>query len=79
MLDAQTGGNDEANDAVVRVQHDLLARSYVGVIGTLHSANRIGPNATGGFDMDFPLVVHGRNIVLYLSRYLAEVLCAIRQ
>ena len=37
LLDAQTGGADRANDAVVRVQHDLFERSYVGAIGTLHA------------------------------------------
>src|SRR5207247_3356648 len=30
VLDAQTGGGaDKANDAVVRVQHDLFDRSYI--------------------------------------------------
>src|SRR5205823_2390565 len=32
VLDAQTGGADKANDAVVRVQHDLFDRSYIGAI-----------------------------------------------
>src|SRR3989442_74566 len=37
MLDVQTGGGDHANDAVVRVHHDLFDRSYVGAIVTLHA------------------------------------------
>ena len=61
ILDAQTSG-ERANDAVVRVQHDLLARSYVGVIGALRSAAGSGPAGTAGFDMDFPLIVHGQNL-----------------
>src|SRR5207237_461401 len=40
VLDAQTGGGaDKANDAVVRVQHDLFDRSYIGAIGTLHAGS----------------------------------------
>ncbi|HYU10431.1 MAG TPA: DUF5916 domain-containing protein [Gemmatimonadales bacterium] len=61
VLDAQTGG-ERANNAVVRMQHDLLARSYVGIIGTLRTAAASGPAATAGFDMDFPLIVHGQNL-----------------
>src|SRR5882762_11162535 len=37
VLDAQTGGSDRANDAVLRVTHDLFDRSFVGAIGTLHA------------------------------------------
>ena len=63
VLDAQTGGADRANDAVVRVQHDLFERSYVGAIATLHA----GPDGqaverAGGLDLDLPLVVHGANL-----------------
>ena len=63
VLDAQTGGGDDANDAVVRVQRDLLDRSYVGAIGTLHA----GPGGqrverAGGLDIDLPLTVHGANL-----------------
>lgn len=38
LLDARTGGVDQANDAVVRVKHDLFARSSVGATGG-HAAN----------------------------------------
>ena len=61
VLDAQTGGNRE-NDAVVRVQHDLLARSYLGIIGALQTMAGTGPRGTGGFDVDLPLIVHGQNL-----------------
>ncbi len=62
LLDAQIGGADRANDAVLRVQHDLFARSYVGAIGTLRSVSSGGAQAAGGFDVDLPLVVHGQNV-----------------
>jgi len=39
IFDAETGGADNANNAVVRVQHDLFDRSYIGAIGTM----RAGP------------------------------------
>jgi hypothetical protein len=60
-LDAQTSSGP-TNEAVVRVQHDLLARSYVGAIGTLRTADGSPAAATGGFDVDLPLIVHGQNL-----------------
>jgi Domain of unknown function (DUF5916)/Carbohydrate family 9 binding domain-like len=63
LLDAQTGGGDDANDAVVRVQHDLFDRSYIGAIGTLHAGPRgQGVEQAGGVDVDLPLIVHGANL-----------------
>jgi Domain of unknown function (DUF5916)/Carbohydrate family 9 binding domain-like len=62
VLDAETGGSGRTNDAVVRVQHDLFDRSYVGFIGTLQSASTAAPRRSGGLDLDFPLVVHGQNL-----------------
>src|SRR5256885_6087014 len=63
LLDAQTGAGDNANDAVVRVQHDLFARSYIGAIGTLHAGPRgQGVERAGGLDIDLPLIVHGGNL-----------------
>ncbi|HKW41598.1 MAG TPA: DUF5916 domain-containing protein [Gemmatimonadales bacterium] len=63
ILDAQTGGGDNANDAVVRVQRDLFARSYVGAIGTLHAGpGGQGIARAGGLDLDLPLVVRGTNL-----------------
>jgi len=62
-LDARTGGEDGANDAIVRVKHDLFDRSYIGAI----AMQRSGPGVTdveraGGLDVDLPLVIHGQNI-----------------
>ena len=63
MLDAQTGGADDANNAVVRVQHDLFDRSYIGAIGTMRAGpNGQGVERAGGLDIDLPLVVHGKNV-----------------
>src|SRR5256712_527658 len=62
VLDAQPGGADRANDAVLRVQHDLFARSYIGAIGSLRTVSSGGAQAAGGFDVDLPLVVHGQNV-----------------
>jgi len=63
LLDAQTGGGDDGNDAVVRVQHDLFSRSYVGAIGTLHAGpGGQGIERAGGVDVDLPLIVHGANL-----------------
>lgn len=63
LLDARTGGEDGANDALVRVKHDLLERSYVGAI----AMQRSGPGVhdlerAGGIDIDLPLVVRGQNV-----------------
>ncbi len=63
LLDAQTGGGDDANDAVVRVQHDLFDRSYIGASGTLHAGPRgQGVERAGGVDLDLPLIVNGANL-----------------
>src|SRR5207244_10766026 len=44
VLDAETGAADKANDAIVRVQHDLFDRSSVGATGT----SAAGPDGPGG-------------------------------
>jgi uncharacterized protein DUF5916/cellulose/xylan binding protein with CBM9 domain len=64
LLEASSGGPERggANDVVVRVQHDLFARSYVGAIGTLRTTTGAGSEATGGIDVDLPLVIHGHNL-----------------
>ena len=63
LLDAQTGGDEKANDAVVRVEHDLFDRSYIGAVGTLHAGpNGQGVERAGGVDLDLPLVVSGMNL-----------------
>lgn len=60
-LDVQTS-TGQTNQAVVRVQHDLLARSYVGAIVTRRTAAGSGADGTAGFDVDLPLIVHGQNL-----------------
>lgn len=62
VMDVQTGGTKQANDAVIRIQHDLFDRSYIGAIGTLRTVSGAGAAATGGLDMDLPLVVGGQNV-----------------
>src|SRR5438552_6217121 len=62
LLDTQTGGSERANDAVLRLQHDLFARSYVGAIGSVRTTSNGGAQAAGGFDVDLPLVVDGQNV-----------------
>ena len=63
VLDARTGNGDEANDLVVRVKHDLLARSYIGAIGIVRSGPGVaGSERAAGFDVDLPLVLGGRNL-----------------
>lgn len=63
LLDAQTGHGDAANDAVLRVQHDLFDRSYIGAIAALHTpTNGAGADRAGGLDIDLPLLVHGANL-----------------
>ena len=63
LLDAQTGAAERANDLVVRVKHDLFARSYVGAIGVQRAASGGGgAERLAGLDVDLPLVVGGRNL-----------------
>jgi hypothetical protein len=64
LLDVRTGGSEQANDAVVRLTHDLFSRSWVGIMGV----DRSGPGVDGheraaGLDGQFPLVVKGHNVV----------------
>jgi hypothetical protein len=63
LLDARTGGEDGANDAVVRVKHDLFNRSYVGAMAMQRSGSGVHDvERAGGFDVDLPLLVRGQNI-----------------
>jgi Domain of unknown function (DUF5916)/Carbohydrate family 9 binding domain-like len=62
-LNVRTGSGDEANDAVVRVKHDLFERSYIGAIAMQRSGPGVrGIERAGGVDLDFPLVVGGQNV-----------------
>lgn len=63
LLDARTGGLDQANDAVIRVKHDVLERSYIGAMLIDRAGPGVGANQrSGGFDIDLPLVARGYNI-----------------
>jgi Domain of unknown function (DUF5916)/Carbohydrate family 9 binding domain-like len=63
LLDTRTGGLDQANDAVFRVKHDLLERSYIGAMLIDRAGPGVGGNQrAGGMDIDLPLVVRGYNI-----------------
>jgi len=66
LLDARTGGSENANDLAVRVGHDLLERSTVAAMFVNRSATRAASQRGGGIDLDFPLVVHGRNVEPHL-------------
>lgn len=64
ILDARTGAGDDANDAVVRLKHDILDRGYLGGIGTYRS----GPGVVAseldiGLDASLPLVVGAQNLI----------------
>jgi hypothetical protein len=62
-LDVRTGDGDDANNAVLRVKHDLLERSTIGAMLTQRSGPGVdGAERAGGLDMEFPLVVGGRNV-----------------
>ncbi|HKO15507.1 MAG TPA: DUF5916 domain-containing protein [Gemmatimonadaceae bacterium] len=63
VLDARTGGSDAANDVVVRLTHDLFARSYIGAMAVDRSGPGVpGAQRAGGLDIDLPLVVRGHNV-----------------
>jgi Domain of unknown function (DUF5916)/Carbohydrate family 9 binding domain-like len=63
LLDTRTGGLDQANDAVIRVKHDLFARSYIGAMLIDRGGPGVGANQrSGGLDVDFPLLLRGYNI-----------------
>src|SRR5204863_5798552 len=62
LLDTQTGGSEPANEAVLRLQHDIFARSYIGAIGSLRTMSHGGAQSAAGLDVDLPLVVHGQNV-----------------
>jgi hypothetical protein len=63
LLDTRTGGLDQANDAVVRVKHDVFERSYVGAMFIDRGGPGVGGNErAGGVDVDLPLLIRGYNI-----------------
>jgi hypothetical protein len=63
FLDARTGSGDEANDLVLRIKRDLFQRAYVGAMALQRSGPGVaGPERSGGFDVDLPLVIRGQNL-----------------
>jgi hypothetical protein len=64
ILDARTGGSDEANDAVVRVRRDIFGRGYIGAIATSRSGPGVSASQqSGGIDAALPLILRGQNLV----------------
>jgi hypothetical protein len=61
LLDARTGGAENANDIALRIGHDLLDRSTVAAMVADRSTSRTQERG-GGVDLDFPLVVRGHNV-----------------
>jgi uncharacterized protein DUF5916/cellulose/xylan binding protein with CBM9 domain len=67
LLDARTGGGENANDVAVRVGHDLLERSTVAAMFVDRSLTGRATSERGaGVDIDFPLVVRGHNVEPHL-------------
>ena len=63
-VDARTGGVEQANDAVVRVKHDVFDRAFVGIMATARTGpGRHAGEYAGGIDGSFPLVVGRQNLV----------------
>jgi hypothetical protein len=64
ILDTRTGGQDNANDAVVRLKHDFLDRGYLGTIATFRSGPGVAESKHDfGLDASMPLVVGGQNLL----------------
>jgi len=62
LLDARTGGREQANDIAIRLGHDLFDRSSI--VGMYVNRSLVGKRdeQSAGADLDFPLVVRGYNI-----------------
>jgi hypothetical protein len=62
-LALRTGNPDDAFDAVVRLERNVLARSYIGAIATVRTGPGVmGTQTAAGIDLDFPLTVQGQNL-----------------
>ena len=64
VLALRTGGDEDAFDAVGRIQHDILSRGYIGAMGTAQSGPGVpGTRLGGGADVSIPtLVGNGQNL-----------------
>ena len=65
LLDARTGGGENANDVAVRVGRDLFDRSTVSAMVVNRTAPHLAERGAA-IDLDFPLVVQGHNVEPHL-------------
>ena len=61
VLDARTGGSENANDVAIRVGRDLLDRATIAAMVVDRSGSGIAERGAGA-DLDAPLVVRGHNV-----------------
>lgn len=61
LLDARTGGAENANDIAIRLGRDVFDRSTIAAMVVDRSARNIA-DRDAGVDLDFPLVVRGHNV-----------------
>jgi hypothetical protein len=61
LLDARTGGGENANNVAVRVGRDIFERSTVAAMVVNRTAPHLAERGAG-VDLDFPLVVRGHNV-----------------
>ncbi len=66
LLDARTGGREEANDIAIRLGRDLLDRSSIVGMYVNRSLPGMRDEHGAGADIDFPLVVSGFNVEPHL-------------
>ncbi|HKR08261.1 MAG TPA: DUF5916 domain-containing protein [Gemmatimonadaceae bacterium] len=62
FLDARTGGNEQANDVVVRVGRDILDRSSIVAMAADRWLPGMRDERGAGVDLDFPLIASGYNL-----------------
>jgi hypothetical protein len=63
VLDARTGGGENANDVAVRVGRDVFDRSTIAAMVVDRAlTGRSESERGGGIDLDFPLVARGHNV-----------------
>jgi hypothetical protein len=62
LLEARTGGGEQANDIAIRVGHDLLERSSIVAMVLNRSLPGARDERGAALDLDFPLVLSGYNV-----------------
>lgn len=64
LLALRTGGAEDAVDVAARIKHDAFERGYVGAMLTGQGGPGVpSRRVAGGADFQFPLLLHGQNIV----------------